>query len=242
LFKTLQHFVGVKMTDELFRNNSYLKEHEVTITEVTSDGLVFDKTIFYPEGGGQPGDEGFITSGENKTRILGAKYINQKLVHLVTETQDFKKDDKVKLELDWSRRYSHMQVHTCLHLLCSIIPYPVTGGSIGDGRGRLDFDLETKPNKEDILNSLNKLISDDHTISISSITDDELDQNPDLVRTMSVKPPRGSGTIRMIKIGENIDFQPCGGTHVKKTSEIKLVKSVKIENKGKMNKRIIVNF
>lgn len=230
------------MTDELFRNNSYLKEHEVTITEVTSDGLVFDKTIFYPEGGGQPGDEGFITSGENKTRILGTKYINQKLVHLVSETQDFKKNDKVKLELDWSRRYSHMQVHTCLHLLCSIIPYPVTGGSIGDGRGRLDFDLETKPNKEDVLNSLNKLISDNHTISISSITDDELDQNPDLVRTMSVKPPRGSGTIRMIKIGENIDFQPCGGTHVKKTSEIKLVKSVKIENKGKMNKRIIVNF
>ena len=122
------------MTDELFRNNSYLKEHEVTITEVTSDGLVFDKTIFYPEGGGQPGDEGFLTSGENKTRILGTKYINQKLVHLVTETQDFKKNDKVKLELDWSRRYSHMQVHTCLHLLCSIIPYPVTGGSIGDGR------------------------------------------------------------------------------------------------------------
>ena len=230
------------MTDELFRNNSYLKEHEVTITEVTSDGLVFDKTIFYPEGGGQPGDEGFITSGENKTRILGTKYINQKLVHLVSETQDFKKNDKVKLELDWSRRYSHMQVHTCLHLLCSIIPYPVTGGSIGDGRGRLDFDLETKPNKEYVLNSLNKLISDDHTVSISSITDDELDQNPDLVRTMSVKPPRGSGTIRMIKIGENIDFQPCGGTHVQKTSEIKLVKSVKIENKGKMNKRIIVNF
>ena len=238
----MQHFVGVKMTDELFRNNSYLKEHDVTITEVTSDGLVFDKTIFYPEGGGQPGDEGFLTIGDNKTRILGTKYINQKLVHLVEETQDFKKNDKVKLELDWSRRYSHMQVHTCLHLLCSIIPYPVTGGSIGDGRGRLDFDLETKPNKEDVLNSLNKLIFDDHTISISSITDDELDQNPDLVRTMSVKPPRGSGTIRMIKIGEDIDFQPCGGTHVKKTSEIKLVKSIKIENKGKMNKRIIVNF
>jgi len=230
------------MTDELFRNNSYLKEHDVTITEVTSDGLVFDKTIFYPEGGGQPGDEGFLTIGDNKTRILGTKYINQKLVHLVEETQDFKKNDKVKLELDWSRRYSHMRVHTCLHLLCSIIPYPVTGGSIGDGRGRLDFDLETKPNKEDVLNSLNKLISGDHTVSISSITDDELDQNPDLVRTMSVKPPRGSGTIRMIKIGENIDFQPCGGTHVKKTSEINLVKSVKIENKGKMNKRIIVNF
>jgi len=230
------------MTEELFRNDSYLKELDVIISDITPEGLIFDKTIFYPEGGGQPGDEGFVTSDENKMRVLGTKYINQKLVHLVEETQDFKKNDKVKLELDWSRRYSHMQVHTCLHLLCSIIPYPVTGGSIGDGRGRLDFDLETKPNKEDVLNSLNKLISDDHTISISSITDDELDQNPDLVRTMSVKPPRGSGTIRMIKIGEDIDFQPCGGTHVKKTSEIKLVKSVKIENKGKMNKRIIVNF
>ncbi|MDC1067113.1 alanyl-tRNA editing protein [Alphaproteobacteria bacterium] len=230
------------MTVELFRDDSYSKEHDVIVSEVIPEGLIFDKTIFYPEGGGQPGDEGFVKNDENKTRVLGTKYINQKLVHLVEETQDFKKNDKVKLELDWSRRYSHMQVHTCLHLLCSIIPYPVTGGSIGDGRGRLDFDLETKPNKEDVLNSLNKLISDDHTISISSITDDELDQNPDLVRTMSVKPPRGSGTIRMIKIGEDIDFQPCGGTHVKKTSEIKLVKSVKIENKGKMNKRIIVNF
>ena len=230
------------MTEELFRNDSYLKELDVIISDITPEGLIFDKTIFYPEGGGQPGDEGFVISDENKTRVLGTKYINQKLVHLVEETQDFKKNDKVKLELDWSRRYSHMQVHTCLHLLCSIIPYPVTGGSIGDGRGRLDFDLETKPNKEDVLNSLNELICDDHTISISSITDDELDQNPDLVRTMSVKPPRGSGTIRMIKIGEDIDFQPCGGTHVKKTSEIKLVKSVKIENKGKMNKRIIVNF
>lgn len=230
------------MTVELFRDDSYTKELDVIVSEVIPEGLIFDKTIFYPEGGGQPGDEGFVTSDKNKTRVLGTKYINQKLVHLVEGTQDFKKNDKVKLELDWSRRYSHMQVHTCLHLLCSIIPYPVTGGSIGDGRGRLDFDLETKPNKEDVLNSLNKLISDDHTISISSITDDELDQNPDLVRTMSVKPPRGSGTIRMIKIGEDIDFQPCGGTHVKKTSEIKLVKSVKIENKGKMNKRIIVNF
>jgi len=230
------------VTVELFRDDSYTKELDVIVSEVIPEGLIFDKTIFYPEGGGQPGDEGFVTSDKNKTRVLGTKYINQKLVHLVEETQDFKKNDKVKLELDWSRRYSHMQVHTCLHLLCSIIPYPVTGGSIGDGRGRLDFDLETKPNKEDVLNSLNKLISDDHTIAISSITDDELDQNPDLVRTMSVKPPRGSGTIRMIKIGEDIDFQPCGGTHVKKTSEIKLVKSVKIENKGKMNKRIIVNF
>ena len=230
------------MTDEIFRNDSYVKELDVTISDITPEGLIFDKTIFYPEGGGQPGDEGHLISDEQKTKVLGTKYINKKLVHLVDNIESFKKNDQVKLELDWSRRYSHMQVHTCLHLLCSIIPYPVTGGSIGDERGRLDFDLETKPNKDEILNSLNKLINEDYTVSISSITDDELDNNPDLVRTMSVKPPRGSGIIRMIKIGDNLDFQPCGGTHVKKTSEIKLVKSVKIENKGKMNKRIIVNF
>jgi misacylated tRNA(Ala) deacylase len=230
------------MTDEIFRNDSYVKELDVIISDITPEGLIFDKTIFYPEGGGQPGDEGYLISDVQKTKVLGTKYINKKLVHLVDNIESFKKNDQVKLELDWSRRYSHMQVHTCLHLLCSIIPYPVTGGSIGDERGRLDFDLETKPNKDEILNSLNKLINEDYTVSISSITDDELDKNPDLVRTMSVKPPRGSGIIRMIKIGDNLDFQPCGGTHVKKTSEIKLVKSVKIENKGKMNKRIIVNF
>ena len=126
--------------------------------------------------------------------------------------------------------------------MCSIIPYPVTGGSIGDGRGRLDFDLETKPDKEDVLYKLNELIHKDYSVQISSITDQELDENPDLVRTMSVKPPRGSGKIRMIRIGDDVDFQPCGGTHVNKTLEIKLVKSVKIENKGKMNKRIILNF
>jgi misacylated tRNA(Ala) deacylase len=111
-------------------------------------------------------------------------------VHLVDDLEGLKKNDTVTVELDWPRRFSHMQVHTSLHLLCSIIPYPVTGGSIGDGRGRLDFDLEIKPDKEKILNGLNKLIDEDYIVSISSITDDELDQNPDLVRTMSVKPPQ----------------------------------------------------
>jgi len=238
----LKYFVGVNLTIELFRNDSYLNENSVTISEVIPEGLIFDKTIFYPEGGGQPGDQGILIAGKKKTNIIGTKYINNKLVHLVDDVEGLKKNDTVTVELDWPRRFSHMQVHTSLHLLCSIIPYPVTGGSIGDGRGRLDFDLEIKPDKEKILNGLNKLIDDNHIVSISSITDDELDQNPDLVRTMSVKPPRGSGIIRMIKIGDNVDYQPCGGTHVKKTSEIKKVKSVKIENKGRMNKRIIINF
>ena len=230
------------MTSELFRNNSYLKEHNAIISDVVPEGLVFKETIFYPEGGGQPGDVGSIKLKNKTINIVGTKYINNKLVHLTETIDDIKKNEEGSLILDWSKRYSYMQVHTCLHLLCSIIPYPVTGGSIGDGRGRLDFDLETKPDKEDVLNKLNNLIHKDYLVHISSITDQELDDNPDLVRTMSVKPPRGSGQIRMVRIGDDIDFQPCGGTHVNKTSEINLVKSVKIENKGKMNKRIIITF
>ena len=230
------------MTLELFRNNSYLKEHNAIISDVIPEGLVFKETIFYPEGGGQPGDVGSIKLKNKTINIVGTKYINNKLVHLTETNDDIKKNEEGSLILDWSKRYSYMQVHTCLHLLCSIIPYPVTGGSIGDGRGRLDFDLETKPDKEDVLNKLNNLIHKDYLVHISSITDQELDDNPDLVRTMSVKPPRGSGQIRMVRIGDDIDFQPCGGTHVNKTSEINLVKSVKIENKGKMNKRIIITF
>ena len=230
------------MTLELFRNNSYLKEHIAIISDVIPEGLVFKETIFYPEGGGQPGDVGSIKLKNKTINIVGTKYINNKLVHLTETINDIKKNEEGSLILDWSKRYSYMQVHTCLHLLCSIIPYPVTGGSIGDGRGRLDFDLETKPDKEDVLNKLNNLIHKDYLVHISSITDQELDDNPDLVRTMSVKPPRGSGQIRMVRIGDDIDFQPCGGTHVNKTSEINLVKSVKIENKGKMNKRIIITF
>ena len=230
------------MTIELFRNNSYLKEHNATICEIVPDGLILDQTIFYPEGGGQPGDEGLIKLKDKTIKIIGTKYINNSLVHLTENINDINKNDEISLILDWSKRYSYMQTHTCLHLLCSIIPYPVTGGSIGDARGRLDFDLETKPDKEDVLIKLNNLIQKDYLVHISSITDQELDENPDLVRTMSVKPPRGSGQIRMIRIGDEIDFQPCGGTHVNKTSEINLVKSVKIENKGKMNKRIIITF
>ena len=230
------------MTIELFRNDSYLKEHNTIITEIVSEGLVLNETIFYPEGGGQPGDDGSITVDNQTININGTKYIDNKLVHLVENIDGLNKNQDVKLNLNWVKRYSHMKVHTSLHLLCSIIPFPVTGGSIGDGRGRLDFDLESKPNKEDVLDKINRLIDKDYSIYISSITDKELDENPELVRTMAVKPPRGSGQIRMIKIGDNIDFQPCGGTHVNKTSEIDYVKSVKIENKGKMNKRIILNF
>jgi len=230
------------MTIELFRNDAYLKSYSSQIVKIMPDGFVLDKTIFYPEGGGQLGDTGVVISDGKKIEILGTRYIDNQLVHLIDKPNELIINQDIEIQLDWNKRYSHMQVHTCLHLLCSIVTAPVTGGSIGDRRGRLDFDLETKPDKEDILNKLNKLINDDHSIQISEITDKELDANPDLIRTMSVKPPRGSGKIRMISIGESIDYQPCGGTHVNKTSEISIVNSIKIENKGKMNKRIIVNL
>ena len=184
----------------------------------------------------------FSVFNENDIVVTGTRYDNNRLVHLIEQPNALKINQDIEIKLNWKKRYSYMQVHTCLHLLCSIIPAPVTGGSIGDARGRLDFDLEIKPDKEMILNQLNELISNDYLISISEITDDELDKNPELVRTMSVKPPRGSGKIRMVSIGDKIDYQPCGGTHVNKTSEIGEVISIKIENKGKMNKRIIINL
>ena len=230
------------MTVELFRNDSYLKSYNSRITEILEDGIILDKTIFYPEGGGQPGDIGKIRYNGQNIEIIGTRYQNKNIVHLIEKNNFLKINDKIDINLNWDIRYSHMKVHTCLHLLCSIIPAPVTGGSIGDARGRLDFDIDIKPDKELILKQLNDLLNQDHLISINEITDDELDQNPELIRTMSVKPPRGSGKIRMISIGDGIDYQPCGGTHVNKTSEIGIVTSIKIENKGKMNKRIIIKL
>ena len=233
---------GIEMTVELFRNDSYLKSYTSRIIEILEDGIILDKTIFYPEGGGQPGDIGKILYNGKNIEIIGTRYQNKKIVHLIEKNNFLKINDKIDINLNWDIRYSHMKVHTCLHLLCSIIPAPVTGGSIGDARGRLDFDIDIKPDKELILKQLNDLLNQDHLISINEITDDELDQNPELIRTMSVKPPRGSGKIRMISIGDGIDYQPCGGTHVNKTSEIGIVTSIKIENKGKMNKRIIIKL
>ena len=194
------------MTIELFRNDAYLKSYSSQIVKIMPDGFVLDKTIFYPEGGGQLGDTGTIICDGKKIEILGTRYIDNQLVHLTDKPNELIINQDIEIQLDWDKRYSHMQVHTCLHLLCSIVPAPVTGGSIGDRRGRLDFDLETKPDKEEILNKLNQLINDDHSIHISEITDKELDAKPDLVRTMSVKPPRGSGKIRMISIGESVDY------------------------------------
>ena len=230
------------MTTELFRNDSYLKSVEAIVTAVTDNGFVTDQTVFYPRGGGQPGDTGTFA----EKQIIDTVQQEVGLVHVLAEGTDKPNiGDKVTLALDWERRYRLMRMHSCLHLLCSLIDAPVTGGSIGEERSRLDFDLEESPDKEALTEQLKALISQDHTISIGAITDAELDANPDLVRTMSVKPPRTGGTIRMIRIGSYdspVDYQPCGGTHVASTVEIGAIEIAKIEKKGRQNRRVSVRL
>ena len=230
------------MQKELFRNDSYLKTCSSKIIEILDEGIVLDNNVFYPEGGGQPGDVGNVNCNNKSFEITNTKYIDKKIVLCLEGSSIFNLNQEMFCEINWTRRFNIMQVHTCLHLLCSIIKAPVTGGQINEGKGRLDFDLESKPDKDFIMEKINKLIKGNFDVKISNITEEELDKNPELVRTMAVKPPRGSGMIRMISIGENVDYQPCGGTHVKNTSEINLVKKVKVENKGRMNKRVILEL
>ncbi len=230
------------MQKELFRNDSYLKTCSSKIIEILDEGIVLDNNVFYPEGGGQPGDVGNVNCNNKSFEITNTKYIDKKIVLCLEGSSIFNLNQEMFCEINWTRRFNIMQVHTCLHLLCSIIKAPVTGGQINEGKGRLDFDLESKPDKDLIMEKINKLIKGNFDVKISNITEEELDKNPELVRTMAVKPPRGSGMIRMISIGENVDYQPCGGTHVKNTSEINLVKKVKVENKGRMNKRVILEL
>ena len=230
------------MQRELFRNDSYAKSCSAKIIEILDEGLILDNNVFYPEGGGQPGDIGVIKCGNKTYEVVNTKYVDKKIVLCVEGSKSFNLNQELLCNINWERRFKIMQVHTCLHLLCSIIKAPVTGGQISEGKGRLDFDLESKPDKEFVIENINKLIEKNYEVKISSITEEELDANPELVRTMAVQPPRGSGKIRMVSIGEDIDYQPCGGTHVNNTSEINLVTKVKVENKGRMNKRVILEL
>ena len=230
------------MTEELFRNNSYIDKCSAKIKKITDKGIILDQTIFYPEGGGQPGDEGILKYNGQIFPVKNTVYIDKEITHIIENTSEFNLDQEIKCEINWARRFKIMQVHTSLHLLCSLIRAPVTGGQISEDKGRLDFDLETKPDKDFVFENINKLIKQNHEITISSITEEYLSKNPTLVRTMAVQPPKGSGKIRMILIGKDIDYQPCGGTHVKNTSDISLIKKVKVENKGRMNKRVILDF
>jgi misacylated tRNA(Ala) deacylase len=231
-------------TELLFRDDAYLKTCDATVMSVTPEGgVILDRTICYAQGGGQPGDVGAITPAEGEAipvtnTIYGAD--RSQVVHLVgaEHATKFAPGDKVSLQLDWERRFKRMRVHTALHLLSVVLPYPVTGGAIADGDGRLDFDIpDAGLDKTDLTDRLNALIARDAAVTESWITDEELDANPGLVKTMSVKPPRGSGRVRLVAI-EGIDLQPCGGTHVRRTGEIGTVAVTDIEKKGKQNRRV----
>jgi misacylated tRNA(Ala) deacylase len=231
-------------TDLLFREDAYLTEIEATVEAVNErGGIVLDRTVFYATGGGQPGDSGSLRREDGSMIAIGTAIYDpedrSRIVHVPLEGQPLPQPgETVTAVLDWEKRLKRMRIHTALHLLSVVLAYPVTGGAIGDGDGRLDFDIpEGGLDKAEITDKLNALIARDAAVSESWITDAELDANPGLVKTMSVKPPRGSGRVRLVSIGD-IDLQPCGGTHVRNTAEIGLVAVTDIEKKGKQNRRV----
>lgn len=225
-----------------YYDDSYRKELKAIVSAVNGEWIELDRTIFYPLGGGQPGDTGTVTARDGSTyRVLDTRKgdSNEQIKHqLSTSDHGLQPGDSVDTTIDWERRYKHMRMHSCMHLLGSLIPVPVTGGSVGAEKSRLDFDLgEHQIDKEDLTSRINALVSEAHEVVFGTITETELDERPELVRTMSVQPPRGAGDIRTVRI-EGVDFQPCGGTHVNNTNEIGTVRISKIENKGKRNRRV----
>jgi misacylated tRNA(Ala) deacylase len=231
-------------TELLFREDAYLTETPATVISVNArGGIVLDRTVLYATGGGQPGDSGNLKRADGSVIAIGTAIYDpedkSRVLHVPLEGQSLPQaGDAVTVVLDWAKRLKRMRIHTALHLLSVVLSYPVTGGSIGDGDGRLDFDIpEGGLDKAEINEKLNALIARNADVTESWITDAELDANPGLVKTMSVKPPRGSGRVRLVAIGD-IDLQPCGGTHVRNTREIGLVAVTDIEKKGKQNRRV----
>ena len=234
------------MTATLFRDDAYLQSTDATVVEILPDGgIVLDQTVFYALGGGQPGDTGTLVGPDGHAiAITGTRYAADRttIAHVPATPGGIAAGDRVTVTLDWPPRLARMRTHTALHLLSVVLPYPVTGGSIGDGEGRLDFDIaEGGLDKADLTEKLQALVDRDAAVSETWITDAELDANPGLVKTMSVKPPRGSGRIRLVRI-EDIDLQPCGGTHVRRTGEIGRVTVTDVEKKGKQNRRVRIKL
>ena len=233
------------MTELLFREDAYLREAEARVVAHTPEGgIVLDRTVFYPTGGGQPGDSGKLSWAGGAVAIATTVKATGEDVALVPAEPVALPavGSSVMQELDWERRHRHMRVHTALHLLSVVIPLPVTGGAITAEKGRLDFDMPDAPEDRDMLEEMmNSLIERDLVVWEQWISDDALAANPGLVKTMSVKPPRGSGQVRLVGIGKGakqVDLQPCGGTHVARSSEIGQVRIGKIEKKGRQNRRV----
>jgi misacylated tRNA(Ala) deacylase len=234
------------MTEEVFRSDAYATCCEAQVVAVHDQGIELDRTVFYPMGGGQPGDVGMLRRADGTEVLIADTRKGEQpgqILHVPAEgAPTLSVGDKVVAEIDWQRRYRLMRMHTCLHVLCAVVPGGVTGGSVGDGRGRLDFDLpDPTLDKDQVTAELNRLIEENHPVRFRWITDEEMAASPDLVRTMSVKPPSGQGRVRLVEI-ENVDLQPCGGTHLASTGEIGRVRVAKIEKKGKHNRRVVIVF
>ncbi len=231
------------MTEELFRDDSYLRNCDAKVVALDGNAVLLDRTVFYPEGGGQPGDRGELKCADGKTiQVVDARKSDSGIRHILTEGEELPTvGERIVASIDWDRRHRLMRMHTCLHLLSAVIVAPVTGGAVNDGDGRLDFDLPVSPDKAEVTEHLNRLISENHVVAIRWITDAELDARPELVKTMSVQPPRGIGKIRLVDI-HDVDLQPCGGTHVSRTGEIGTVMISKIEKKGRQNRRVRIRL
>jgi misacylated tRNA(Ala) deacylase len=234
------------MTELLFRDNGYLRSCAGWVIAADPRGIRLDRTVFYPTAGGQPGDAGVLrlSSGQPIAIVDTIKGPGpDEVIHIPAPGSALPEPGmEVVAEIDWERRYRLMRMHTCLHLLCSIVPGAVTGGQVSDGRGRLDFDVPGSSLDKAVIGSrVNELIAKSRPVGPRWITDEELVAKPELVRTMSVKPPTGMGRVRLIEI-LGIDLQPCGGTHIRNTAEIGPIAVTKIENKGKQNRRVILAF
>jgi len=232
------------MVEELFRQDAYLKQADATVTALEERGLRLDRSIFYPTGGGQPGDTGILRWDGGEARVVDAvKADGGDVLHvLAPDSVRPQVGTKIQASLDWDRRLLHMRMHTALHVMSAVIKGDVTGGQVGADKSRLDFNLlGDVPVKEWVTEEINKLIALDRPVTPQWITDEELAARPELVKTMSVRPPMGAGRVRLLAI-EGIDLQACGGTHVSRTGEIGRVECIKIENKGKMNRRFVISL
>jgi misacylated tRNA(Ala) deacylase len=231
------------MTHPLFRDDAYLENCEATVIDIDTDAVVLDRTVFYPMGGGQPGDTGHLSWDGNSVDVIDTRYGDAGAIrHIVAPGSPVPSvGARVQATLDWERRYRHMRMHTALHLLGSVLRYGVTGGNIGADRSRLDFDMEDTVDKDTVSAAIQALVDANHPVRCRWISDAELEAQPELVRTMSVKPPKGAGKVRLLEI-ENVDLQPCGGTHLRSTGEVGRVSVTKVEKKGRRNRRVYIEL
>ncbi|MHC1548842.1 alanyl-tRNA editing protein [Phyllobacterium sp. K27] len=237
-------------TTILFRDDSYLKETNATVIAVNErGGILTDHTNFYATSGGQPGDTGLFVRSDGSAIIIAATVTGEtkeEVIHVPAPEQPVPSiGEKLLLRIDWDRRYKLMRMHAACHLLSVVCPFPITGAAVSEDDSRVDFDLpDAGVTKEDVTAKLMDLVNANHPIFTRWITDEELAANPGLIKSKNVRPPTGTGRIRLVCIGENasIDSQPCGGTHVATTGEIGQIHIGKIEKKGKENRRFRIRF